>query len=62
MLTNKNLIEFDDNKQEKLVLIDLCNVECVFASHNMINNIYGVCMLTTLVELNLSFNEISSLR
>jgi len=40
---------------------DLCNVECVYASHNFIKEIDGICQLTTLIDLNLSMNEISSI-
>lgn len=37
---------------------DLVNLECLFASHNLIKDIYGICQLTTIRELNLSFNLI----
>ena len=63
MLTKKNLIHFDDNRSDKnFVLTELCNIECVYASHNMLTDIFGICQLTTLVELNLSFNQISNIR
>lgn len=60
MLRDKNIEVFDDNNHgdEKLKLIELCNIECVYASHNKIRDIRGICQLTTLVELNLSFNRI----
>ena len=38
---------------------ELINLECLFASHNMIKDLYGVGSLSTLVELNLSFNRIT---
>jgi Leucine-rich repeat (LRR) protein len=37
------------------------NLECLYASHNLIKDIYGVCQLTTLRELNLSFNMIKDI-
>lgn len=39
----------------------MCNLECLFASHNQIADITGVCQLITLVELNLSFNFIQDI-
>lgn len=35
---------------------DLMNLECLYASHNLIKDVYGVSKLTWLLELNLSFN------
>lgn len=65
MLRDKNISVFDDNIEDiddngnRFKIRDLCNVECLMASHNMIKDIAGVVRLTTLVELNLSYNMIS---
>lgn len=40
----------------------LVNIEAIFASHNLIKDLYGISQLTTLRELNLSFNRISDIR
>jgi len=61
LLRDKQIAVFDDNINDGLELNELVNVECVFASHNMIKDIYGICSLVTLVELNLSFNLINDL-
>jgi Leucine-rich repeat (LRR) protein len=37
---------------------ELLNLECLYASHNLIKDIFGICQLTTIRELNLSFNMI----
>ena len=37
---------------------DLVNLECLYASHNLIKDVFGISKLTTLLELNLSFNQI----
>lgn len=47
---------FEDNKQDGLKLEHLVNIESLYASHNLIKDIYGLCQLSTLTELNLSFN------
>jgi internalin A len=61
MLRDKNLARFEDDPKHDFDMTDICNIECLFASHNQIADISGVCMLTTLVELNLSFNMIRDL-
>lgn len=67
MLRDKNIAVFDDNLEDlnkhgdKFKLVDLCNLECLMASHNLIRDISGILQLTTLVELNLSYNMISDI-
>ncbi len=64
MLRDKKIEHFDDNLDEhsaRLKLTDLCNIECLMASHNVIRDIGGILQLTTLVELNISYNMISSI-
>ena len=61
MLRDKNISRFASDEKNGLDLTDMCNIECLFASHNLINDIFGVCQLVTLVELNLSFNYIKDL-
>ena len=55
-MREKNIETFDDNKAEGLKMEDLVNIEAIYASHNLIKDLYGIGQLTTLVELNLSFN------
>lgn len=40
---------------------DLINLECIYASHNLLKDVYGIGQLLTLRELNLSFNMISDI-
>jgi internalin A len=40
---------------------DLVNLECLYASHNLIKDLFGISQLTTLRELNLSFNQIQDI-
>ena len=65
MLRDKKIKTFDDNFEEseggRFKLEELCNVECIFASHNLIKDVIGIGQLTTLVELNLSFNMIEDI-
>jgi hypothetical protein len=67
MLRDKNINIFDDNlededeKGRRFKLKNLCNIECLMASHNLIKEINGILSLTTLVELNLSYNLISEI-
>lgn len=61
MLREKNIQDFEDNKTNGLKLEQLVNIESMYASHNMIKDLYGIATLTTLVELNLSFNGISDI-
>lgn len=61
IMRDKKIEQFDNNKQDGLKLEDLVNIEAVYASHNLIKDIYGISQLTTLVELNLSFNQISDI-
>lgn len=68
MLRDKNISYFDDNLEDKdrqgdaFKLRDMCNLECLMASHNLIRNINGILMLTTLVEINLSYNMITDVK
>lgn len=40
---------------------DLVNLECLYASHNLIKDLFGISHITTLRELNLSFNLIQDI-
>ena len=65
MLRDKNISIFDDNIEDKdeegnsFKIRDMCNLECLMASHNVITDMNGILQLTRLVELNLSYNMIS---
>ena len=65
MLRDKGLTYIDDNLEDKdaegnsFKIADLCNLECLMASHNLLRDISGILQLTTLVELNLSYNQIT---
>lgn len=64
ILRDKNISNFDQPIQGSkghFKFDDLINLECLYASHNLIKDIYGVCQLTTLRELNLSFNLIKDI-
>jgi len=62
MLRDKGLDVFDDVRgADGFKLVDLFNIECLFASHNRIKDVFGIQQLTTLLELNLSFNLVSDL-
>ena len=62
MLRDKRINYFDDNLEDKdaegnmFKMRELCNLECLMASHNLISDLTGIVQLTTLVELNLSYN------
>ena len=62
MLRDKKINYFDDNLEDKdaegnmFRMRELCNLECLMASHNLISDIGGIVQITTLVELNLSYN------
>ena len=68
MLRDKNIGLFDDNLEdineegERFKLVDLCNLECLMVSHNLIKDIAGILQLTTLVELNLSYNMLTEIK
>ena len=68
MLRDKNISIFDDNLEDedddgnRFKIADMCNVECLMASHNLIKDMNGILQLTTLVELNLSYNMITDLK
>jgi hypothetical protein len=34
MLRDQNIEVFDDNREQKFKLESLCNIECLFLSHN----------------------------
>ena len=57
-----NIECFDDNKADRLKIQDLVNIEAILASHNIIRDLYGIGQLTSLKELNLSYNNISDIR
>lgn len=57
VLRELNIQKFDSTKD--LDLDDMVNIECLYMSHNLLNDLYGVAKLTTLVELNLNNNDIS---
>ena len=67
ILRDKQISFFDDNLEDvnkegdKFKLADLCNLECLLASHNLIRDISGIVQLTTLVELNLSYNALTDI-
>jgi Leucine-rich repeat (LRR) protein len=61
ILRELSIDTFEDNKQDGLKLDQLVNLESLYASHNLLKDIYGLCQLSTLVELNLSFNQISDI-
>lgn len=61
MMRDKNIQFFDEPGRHVLSdlrfsMDDLMNLECLYASHNLIKDVYGVSKLTWLLELNLSFN------
>ena len=68
MLRDKNIDYFDDNLEDLddegncFKLTYMCNLECLMASHNMIKDINGILQLTTLVELNLSYNMVTDVK
>ena len=61
MLRDHNIEVFDDNRTQQFSLDELCNVECLFLSHNLIKDLLGISQLTTLLELNLNFNNIQDI-
>lgn len=48
MLRDKNIVYFDDNIEDKdkkgnsFKIADMCNLECLMASHNMIKDMNGI--------------------
>lgn len=67
MLRERKIAFFDDNIEDKdkegdfFRLVELCNLECLLASHNLIKDAGGIFQITTLVELNLSFNLLTDI-
>ncbi len=61
-MREKNIEVFDDNKQDGLKLEDLVNLEAIYATHNLIKDVFPISQITTLVELNLSFNQIQDIQ
>lgn len=57
-----NIEYFDDNKADRFKIEELTNIDTILASHNVIRDLYGIGQLTTLKELNLSYNNISDIR
>ena len=43
MLRDKNIGKFVSDEKNGLDLYEMCNIECLFASHNIISDISGVC-------------------
>ena len=41
-MRDKKIEVFDDNKEDGLKLDELVNIECVFASHNLIKDLIGI--------------------
>lgn len=61
ILRDKNIEIFEEDQpasKNYFSFDELVNLECIFASHNLIKDIYGICRINTLRELNLSFNMI----
>ncbi len=58
MMRDKKIEIFDNNrdKKEAFQMDEMINIECVIASHNFIRSIASISTLTTLRQLNLSFN------
>ena len=42
VLRDKKIEYFEDNKQDGLKLDELVNIEAIFASHNLIKEIFGI--------------------
>lgn len=64
ILRDKNIQIFDQpilGSKGYFKLDDLISLECIYASHNLINDIYGICQIGSLKELNLSFNMIKDI-
>jgi len=66
MLRDKNIEFFDEPSAQTPKILqfkmeDMMNLECVFASHNLIKDCFGVSKCTTLLEVNLSFNQITDI-
>jgi len=60
-LRDKNLEFFDEpnpGSKDSFKFEDMVSLECVYASHNLIRDVYGISQITRLSELNLSFNQI----
>ena len=63
-LRDKNIGLIDSDLKSGLDLSELVNCECLFASHNMIRDLFGISNIGTglgLKELNLSFNQIADI-
>lgn len=61
IVRDKNIELFDSNKEDGFLIESLINIECIYASHNKIKDLFGISMLATLTELNLNFNQISDI-
>lgn len=42
-MRDKKVEVFDDNKQDGLRMEDLVNCEAIYATHNMIKDVFGLC-------------------
>lgn len=58
MLRDKNIEFVDDNPKQGLLIEELTNIECFYASQNLIKDLYGIGLMTSLLELNLNHNRI----
>jgi Leucine-rich repeat (LRR) protein len=62
MLRDKGIDQFDDVRgADGFKLADLFSLECLLASHNHITDVFGISQITSLIELNLSFNKLTDL-
>lgn len=46
----------DIPKKQRFNMDELENLECLLLSHNYIKDLYAISQITSLLELNLSFN------
>ena len=41
-MRDKKVGLFDNNREDGLLMEDLVNLECLYMTHNLINDLYGV--------------------
>ena len=64
ILRDKKIKTFDESfsgTKDPFKFNLLVNLECIYASHNLIHDIFPMSQITTLRELNLSFNMIKDI-
>lgn len=64
ILRDKNIAVFDQpypGTKDFFKMDELINLECIYASHNLIKDIFGISQIMGLRELNLSFNMIKDI-